>query len=302
MLERIGCAVTVAGDGLKALAALEVGSFDLILMDCQMPELDGYQATRRIREREQREGSGRRIPIVALTGHAMEENRAQCLAAGMDDHLSKPMTRAQLKEVLERWLPEECAAEAAGVAGVAGVAEAAGTAGTAGAGAGAAGAGAADAGAADAGAADAGAADAGAADAGAAGSEQQPAERPQVLDQKVLDAIRALQRDGAVNLLDKVIGHYLAETPALVTEIGRSIEAGDADALTSAAHAFKSSSANVGALVLSSLCLKLEKMGRSGELERAREMLLTLDAENAAVCSALAQNLSRSAHDSCAGF
>ena len=105
MLENIGCRVEVVDNGREAVAAASRTRFDLILMDCQMPRMDGYQATESIRRREEAENEpGNRLPIIALTAHAMEGDRERCLAAGMDDYLAKPFTQKQLAEVLERWL------------------------------------------------------------------------------------------------------------------------------------------------------------------------------------------------------
>jgi two-component system sensor histidine kinase/response regulator len=108
MLEKLGHEVDVAGDGQAALEALEYSSYDAVLMDCQMPRLDGYQATRELRRRE---GDGRRLPVIALTAHAMESDRRRCLAAGMDDYLSKPLRVEALRETLDRWLPPGPGAE-----------------------------------------------------------------------------------------------------------------------------------------------------------------------------------------------
>ncbi len=100
MLEDLGCTIDVAHDGLEVLAALEDRSYDLILMDCQMPHLDGYEATRLIRSKDD---DRRTVPIVALTAHALAGDREQCLAAGMDDYLGKPFEQARLREALEKW-------------------------------------------------------------------------------------------------------------------------------------------------------------------------------------------------------
>jgi two-component system sensor histidine kinase/response regulator len=120
MLEGLGCRVRVARNGRVAVDLLEREHFDMVLMDCQMPELDGFEATAEIRERETRSqvdaraGSRRaRIPIVALTAHAMQGDRERCLQAGMDDHVTKPFSRDELAAVIERWLPAgRAAAEA----------------------------------------------------------------------------------------------------------------------------------------------------------------------------------------------
>jgi signal transduction histidine kinase/ActR/RegA family two-component response regulator len=105
MLESLGCRMEVVDDGNKAVDAWQRSDFDLILMDCQMPVLDGYAARRRIRELESDPSAGvdRHITIVAITGHALHEDRAKCLAAGMDDYLTKPYSVLQLRSVLERW-------------------------------------------------------------------------------------------------------------------------------------------------------------------------------------------------------
>jgi PAS domain S-box-containing protein len=99
MLERHGHRVTLAGNGAAALAALECEPFDLVLMDVQMPEMDGFEATTALRRRET--GTGRRLPVVAMTAHAMKGDRERCLAAGMDDYVSKPVHPSQLLRVLE---------------------------------------------------------------------------------------------------------------------------------------------------------------------------------------------------------
>jgi signal transduction histidine kinase/CheY-like chemotaxis protein len=115
MLENMGCRVEVAGDGQAVLDAIARAHYDMILMDCHMPVMDGYETTRIIRQREIREtgqeesdGPNCRsvhIPIIAQTGNAMEGALAECLTVGMDDYLSKPFNMKKLADVLERWLP-----------------------------------------------------------------------------------------------------------------------------------------------------------------------------------------------------
>jgi CheY-like chemotaxis protein len=101
LLEKLGHSVEVTSNGAEALAAFTRGTFDLILMDMQMPVMDGYDATQAIRAAEQ--GTPRHIPIVALTAHAMKGDREICLKAGMDDYLGKPIRPQELASVLERW-------------------------------------------------------------------------------------------------------------------------------------------------------------------------------------------------------
>jgi CheY-like chemotaxis protein len=101
MLRKMGFQIDVAPNGREALHMLQSGRYNLVLMDCQMPELDGYEVTSRIRERER---GSERIPIIALTANAMSGDRERCLAAGMDDYISKPITKEALGSILRRWI------------------------------------------------------------------------------------------------------------------------------------------------------------------------------------------------------
>ena len=100
MLERLGCVVEVAGDGNEAVAAVARGTYRIILMDCQMPGMDGYEATACIRKTEK----GASIPIVALTAGAMDGDRRRCLEAGMDDYITKPITPSDLRRAVQKWI------------------------------------------------------------------------------------------------------------------------------------------------------------------------------------------------------
>jgi two-component system, sensor histidine kinase and response regulator len=112
MLAKFSLAVDVANNGEEALALIEKQTYDLVLMDCQMPVMDGYQATAAVRARQA--GNAKRLPIIALTANAMEGDREQCIKAGMDDYLAKPYSRPQLEQVLSRWLQPENAPISAG--------------------------------------------------------------------------------------------------------------------------------------------------------------------------------------------
>ena len=104
MLKNMGCEFEIVPNGQEALAAVRRGGFDLVLMDCQMPVMDGYAASRAIRDWEDGLGEPVHLPIVALTANALVGDAEACLAAGMDDHLAKPYTRKQLAAKLARWL------------------------------------------------------------------------------------------------------------------------------------------------------------------------------------------------------
>jgi CheY-like chemotaxis protein len=103
MLESLGCAIDTAENGWLAIEAMTITTYDAVLMDCQMPVMDGLTATGEIRRREQTSGAAR-VPIIALTANAMEGDRERCLGGGMDDFLSKPFTQQQLATLLRRWL------------------------------------------------------------------------------------------------------------------------------------------------------------------------------------------------------
>jgi signal transduction histidine kinase/DNA-binding response OmpR family regulator len=100
ILENLNCRVDVAANGREALEQLEALSYDVVFMDCQMPELDGYEATQEIRRRQ---GTGPRMPVIAMTANALQGDRERCLAAGMDDYMAKPVAPAAFREMLDRW-------------------------------------------------------------------------------------------------------------------------------------------------------------------------------------------------------
>jgi signal transduction histidine kinase/CheY-like chemotaxis protein/HPt (histidine-containing phosphotransfer) domain-containing protein len=241
MLEDIGCHVIVVDNGRLAVDAVERERFDIVLMDCQMPELDGFGATTRIRERERATDSTRAtrmpvLPIVAVTAHAMDGDRERCIDAGMDDHLTKPFSRANLIDMVERWAKPPSLGPASEVEEQA-------------------------------------VADPGAEAADGAGDES-PAIDPAALDQ--LGSIPGAEESG---LVSRVISLYLETSYPIGAIVREAAERGDADELASSAHRLKSSSAEVGAMRLAELCRKLEVMGRANELEDAVATAAELEEE-----------------------
>jgi CheY-like chemotaxis protein len=106
-LTALGCRVDVVVTGLEAMEALERVSYDAVLMDCQMPEMDGFQATKMLRLREKQRNQERPTPVIAVTANALEGERDRCLEAGMNDYICKPFSQDELRMVLQRWLDQQ---------------------------------------------------------------------------------------------------------------------------------------------------------------------------------------------------
>jgi PAS domain S-box-containing protein len=202
ILRRRGYRVVIVGDGRQAVEAIQRETYAAVLMDCQMPVLDGYAATGEIRRLE---GDERHTPIIAMTAHAMEGDRERCLAAGMDDYLSKPLRADDLDTTLRRWI--------------------------------------------------------------------RPAE-PAVMDRSVLRALSRDIGDGAI--VDEICDLFLSETGLQLVRMRRSAVAGDAEALRAEAHTLKGSSANVGAIAVSSAAGAIESLAHTGDLRGAHPLLVQL--------------------------
>jgi CheY-like chemotaxis protein len=253
MLEHLGCQVDVVPTGQQALAALERTTYDLIFMDCQMPDLDGIETTKAIRARERTavfsaDTPARKpshIPIIALTADATEENREQCLAAGMDDYLSKPFEQEQLRLLLQRWLlPLSITAQSTDAKPME-----------------------------SAGGSDIVAKTKDQNSLPLHGNQEQASLTPALLYPKALENIRALQRPGAPDLLGKVILSYRASAPRLFQTLRDAIAREDACALQQAAHSLKASSANLGALAVATFSKDLETMGQKNTFDNAAQVL-----------------------------
>jgi signal transduction histidine kinase/CheY-like chemotaxis protein len=236
VLQDLGVEAVSAWSGKEALEKLTSDRFDVVLMDCQMPKLDGYATTSRFRDWEI-EQQRPRTPIVALTANALSGDAEKCYAAGMDRYLSKPFTSDALYQVLESCFTDAAPPVAPAVT-----------------------------------------LDAKAVDT--------------LLDQGALSRIRALQRPGGPNLLAKVLGLYSSSSAALIDTLRAAAETQDAEGLRQAAHALKSSSANVGAIAFAELCRHLELAAAGGRLDDVALMLEELLAEHTRVLQALdAQDL-----------
>jgi signal transduction histidine kinase/CheY-like chemotaxis protein/HPt (histidine-containing phosphotransfer) domain-containing protein len=278
MLTKWGHRVDVAADGRDAVAAAARVAYDLVLMDCQMPEMDGFEATRAIR-RSAPHGAPA-TPIIALTADVMPRVREQCLAAGMDDYLPKPVSVDALHATLERWLaPGGCLRQPSGRDG----AEASGDDQPAGAIATAVErlAPASRMPGADAGrpvpGADPPAVAAGAPPADPSRRGAAPASPG--LDPAVVRELQDLQQEGDPDILECLFDTFRGDTPPRLSAMREAVNRNDATALARGAHALKSSCASLGARAMSALCADLEALGRSGTTEGAAPLLVQLESE-----------------------
>ena len=257
LLERIGYRADIASNGLEALEALRRKFYDVVLMDVQMPQMDGLEATRRICE----EWPTVRPRIIAMTANAMQGDREKCLAAGMDDYITKPVRREELKEALSKCRPilREAKLDISAVKksdnshGVKPLTVL-----------------------------------------------YNPAKNPPI-DLQILQSLRELDDEDEPDFLADLINIYLTDAPRYLGDIKVAISTSDAASLKVASHTLKSSSANLGAMLLSELCKELEMMARavceSGNVENldlglAQDLLLKIDAEWQRVQVAFEQEIS----------
>ncbi len=259
LLELLGCHVDNAEDGRQALEVSATSAYDLIFMDCQMPIMDGFTATARIRERE-RQTQAARTPIIALTANAMDGDRDRCLAAGMDDYLSKPFSQDQMREMLSRWLsqtdhsslqrdqtttPREAVPESS-----------------------------------------------------APTTQAVQRESSGVVDYNAWTPIRMLKRPGHPDPLGKLLARYVEDSRKLVDQLRQAVASNDPATLQTVAHRLKSSSATLGALTVAARCKELEALGRSHQIEGALDHFQHLERDFEAVCSIFQATLNKEkAHD-----
>jgi signal transduction histidine kinase/CheY-like chemotaxis protein len=228
LLSVLGTHCDSATNGEAALLRMQASRYDLVLMDCQMPVMDGYTATRRWREHEAASGAGRRLPIVAMTANAMAGDRQKCLDAGMDDYLAKPVTRGELERCLYHWQ------QAGQPAGAQHLQDAASNAAAA------------------------------IPDIGVVAPPPPAEPASPVLDLGVLDELRSMLGSE----VDRLIEVFLDDTPRLISALESGAIGPDYEVLRNAAHTLKSSSANLGAVSLSAAAKKVEHGARARSLER----------------------------------
>jgi len=236
ILERLGHHVQVASNGREAVEAVEASAFDLVLMDIQMPEMGGIEATGMIREREAVEGG--HVPIVAMTAHAMTGDRERFLGAGMDEYISKPISQERLREVV-RSLGEPASSTTGSTEDASATAKAAATASSA----------------------------------PPTETEMTAADgQPPAFDRAEL--LERVESD--TDLLSTLIGVFKADRPNLMSAIEEAIAAGDSEALSAAAHTIKGALSVFGAEPARALAERLEHTSRAGQVEGAPDLYARL--------------------------
>lgn len=249
LLERLGLSVDVAENGEVALDKLGRQAYAMVLMDCQMPVLDGYSATRRLREIESEQGKPR-MPVIAMTAHAMSGDRERCLQAGMDDYLSKPLDRQLLEQTLTRWLQQSpyAADDAASAA---------------------------------------------AAPSAPGPEAPKPAMNisppPDTLDTATLVDLEDIMGDELATLVDA----YLRDGETRMQNLREAAARGDSAEVGKLAHSLKSSSANLGAMPLSTRARQVEEAARNGTLANPADSVAALEKLYANAAAALRQRYKR---------
>ena len=244
MIQKLGYRVDIVVNGQEAIEAIARTTYDLILMDCQMPEMDGLEATRKIRERESKKSEARsteqdqncpeapdsshlsphclRIPIIALTANALSGDRETCLEAGMDDFLAKPVGLEDLKTMLRKWLPQS----KTNTSGDPPMAKE---------------------------------------------IETDSTDMVPCLDDTILANLKTLGGEEDPEFFLSVIDQFLSDLPRHLEGIQQAIKSQDAETLIKTAHACKGASRSIGAIVLAEISYTLESMGREGTMAHVPE-------------------------------
>jgi CheY-like chemotaxis protein len=247
LLKQLGYQADLATNGLEVLEALHRQSYDVVLMDVQMPKLDGLETTRRICQELPQDTRPR---IIAMTANAMQGDREECLEAGMDDYISKPIRIGVLSQTLSKWQPETGNRQSE-ESGNKEEKEDKGDF----------------------------------ADLSFVSSSSPTLHSP--IDMNVLQAFREMVGSDADSVLAEMIDCYLEDAPKLMDAIASAIAQADAMQLRQAAHTLKSSSMTLGATTLANLCRKLEEMSRTGISDYGVDKLQQLEAELERVLAAL---------------
>jgi PAS domain S-box-containing protein len=253
MLQKLGYRADIANNGCEALEALQRQLYDVVFMDIQMPEMDGWETTYRIRS----DFSPTVQPwIIAMTAHARPEDEQRCLMAGMDDYISKPISIEALEGVLKKLLDEQAGAQGAGETG------------------------------------ETGEHDSPMPNAQCPmPNTQSPITTQLVIDDKTIEYLRKITGSEANILIAELIEIYLEDTPSQIHAIEQALAAGERDNLKKAAHALRSPSVSLGALTLGEICATLENSANQQTLEQLSSLVDQLKTEYNHVINALPQYL-----------
>jgi CheY-like chemotaxis protein len=241
MLKRLGHHADVVGNGGEALDALKLLPYDLVLMDVQMPEMDGLEATRRFRALEK--GTGRHLPIVAMTAHASLADRERCLDAGMDDFITKPVQPGVLVKIItvnfEKHNPERfmsSSIEQKQDVAIESIADAAGLKST-------------------------------------AGTSEAPTDGPVFTFDVMVERL-----DNDQEIAREIAEIFVSSSAELLQDLAAAVSVGDAELIRARAHSIKGSAGNIGAEALQDVAGAMEGAGRDGDLDAAERLLPELSA------------------------
>ncbi len=245
MLRDLGCEIRLADNGREALNALRSQAFDLVFMDCQMPEMDGFEAVRRFRSAAQADFETRLdAPIVALTANALAGDQERCLAAGFDEYLPKPFKQQQIEVLLARWLSRsDTDNESRALKSAAKTTPITAT--------------------------------------------PVASDKTSVLDMSIIERIREMEQRGAARLLERLIETYTTTATKLMADAELALAQSDPVMVRHAVHTLKSSSANVGATLLSERFGAIEVHVRGGKTQEAEHEWPEVRVEYARVVQAL---------------
>jgi CheY-like chemotaxis protein/HPt (histidine-containing phosphotransfer) domain-containing protein len=249
LLTLIGVSFETAENGKEGVDKAATGQFDAVLMDCQMPVMDGYSATRAMRKL-QADGQLGKLPIIAMTANAMVGDREKCLSCGMDDYMSKPLNRSMIEQMLRKWLPPGATSRSTPAAATPAPAPAA------------------------------------------------PLRPLQAITPSSRSEGAAIDMNVVRDLMDlmgsdfhDLIRVYLEDTPKNLSALERGARSNDIDALVAPAHSLKSTSANLGALLLADMAKRIEQGARSGDIGEPVLMVAQLQNEYQRASAQLKQML-----------
>ncbi|MBW3635162.1 MAG: PAS domain S-box protein [Armatimonadetes bacterium] len=257
MLGSYGCRVEVAANGREALRMLDALPFDLIFMDCEMPEMDGFEATAQIRRRGDEKNA---LPIIAVTAKATRGDREFCLQAGMDDYISKPVKAEDFRAALERWAPRaQGSRRGEGEKGREGVEVEPATR-----------------------------------RADSHSSSPPLPFSPSALDGEVVARLRDLAAATDTGLLKQIFESFVGDGAARLAALEGAVENGDAIALYKASHVLKGASANIGARRMAEICGHLQSLGEAGRIVGAAALVAELRGEFDLVRAEISAELEKS--------